>query len=232
MPSLVSAPISQSQRQGAVTGAFGLLAMALLAPLALFGGLQDIIVEGDAGATAANLMTSQFLFRASIVALWIVAVLDIIVAWALYVVLEPVNPRLSLLAAWFRVAYGAIFAVAFVPLLESIDLLNGAQYLEAFSTDQINAQVLLKLSAFHSNWNLGLAVFGCHLLVLGYLVFRSGFLPRFLGGLIVLAGLGYLVDALGSILWVDYSLSVASVTFIGEVLLIFWLFRLGFKRAV
>jgi len=88
---------------------------------------------------------------------------------------------------------------------------------------------MMQLSAFQSGWNSGLILFGLHLMILGYLVFKSVYFPKFLGVLVAIAGLGYLIDSLGKILIPDYKLTIAMTTFIGEVLLIFWLLWKGIK---
>ena len=74
-------------------------------------------------------------------------------------------------------------------------------------------------------------VFGLHLLVLGALAFRSGYVPRYLGALLSVAGLGYLVDGLGKTLSPSYGLSVAAFTFIGEVVLMLWLLIKGWRTS-
>jgi hypothetical protein len=158
-----------------------------------------------------------------------VAILDVVVAWALYFFLKPVNKSLSLLAAWFRIVYAAIFVSALNNLLMVLQLLNGSDYLNAFETNQLYAQVMVSLNAFTDGWNMGLAIFGLHLFVIGYLVFKSGYLPKFLGILVVIAGLGYLIDNVGKLLSPNYNLSIAIFTFIGEVVLIFWLLWRGIK---
>jgi hypothetical protein len=218
-----------SLRSAAIVAGLGLLLMAILAPIANFGVLQTLIVAGDATNTANNMIASAGRFRIGIFVFFIVAVLDVVVAWALYVYLKPVNKSLSLLAAWFRIVYAAIFVSALNNLLIVLQLLNGADYLKAFETNQLHAQVLLSLNAFTDGWDIGLAIFGLHLLVVGYLVFRSGYLPKFLGILVVIAGLGYLIDNLGKLLSPNYNLTIAVFTFIGEVLLIFWLLWRGIK---
>ena len=152
-----------------------------------------------------------------------------VVAWALYVLLKPVNKSLSVLAAWFRIVYAAIFAIALNNLMIVLQFLSGADYLKAFETNQLHVQVMLSFNAFTDGWNIGLIIFGLHLLVVGYLVFKSGYLPRFLGILVIIAGLGYLIDNLGKLLSANYNLSIAMFTFIGEVLLIFWLLWKGIK---
>lgn len=90
--------------------------------------------------------------------------------------------------------------------------------------------MMLFINAFTDVWELGLAVFGVHLTLLGYLFLRSGYISRWLSILVGIAGIGYLVDSFGGILLNGLGISVAAFTFLGEVLLIFWLL-LGFRRA-
>jgi Domain of unknown function (DUF4386) len=110
-----------------------------------------------------------------------------------------------------------------------LGLLEGNQYLQAFETNQLQALVMLSLSAFQSAWNLALIVFGFRLLVLGYVVLKSGFIPKWSGGLLEVAAFGYLADGFGKLLIPNYNLSIAAFTFVGEFLLIFWLLWLGIK---
>jgi hypothetical protein len=218
-----------SFRTAAVIAGIGLLLMAVLAPIANFNALQNLIVAGDASATSAKIRGSLGLFRTGTCFFLIVAALDVIVAWALYVVFAYVNKHLSMLAAWFRVAYAAILAVAANHLLQVSALLNGAEFLKAIEATKIDVQVMQHLEAFQSGWDSGMILFGLHLLLLGYLVFTSGFFPRFLGILIVIAAIGYLVDSFGTLFVPGYALTVSMFTFIGEVLLIVWLFWKGIK---
>ena len=218
-----------SPRTTATVAGLSLLLMAILAPFANFYALGNLVVANDAKTTAENIMASSELFRIGIACFLIVALLDVIVAWALHVLLEPVNKSLSLLAAWFRLVYAAVFSIALMPLLAVLHLLSRAESLKGLETNQLNAQVMLSLSAFKSGWDLGLVIFGFHLLVLGYLIFKSSFIPKWLGVLVGIAGIGYLADAFGKILIPDYSITVAMFTFVGEFLLIFWLLSKGIK---
>ena len=157
-------------------------------------------------------------FRTAILLLFIVAILDIVVAWALYILLIRTNKSLSALAAWLRVIYGGIFIFAISKLYVAVQVITAD-----------GTQTMSFLKAFQSIWDKGLILFGFHLLVLGYLAFRSGYIPKWLGGFLVLASGGYIVDGFGKILSPTYSLNIAQFTFIGEVLLIFWLFWKGVK---
>ncbi len=106
-------------------------------------------------------------------------------------------------------------------------LLTDADSLEALGTGQLNAQVMMSVAAFNDGWDAALAIFGLHLLVLGYLVFKSGYIPRVLGILVMIAGLGYMFDSVLAVLFPGFSIEVALFTFIGDVLLMGWLLWKG-----
>lgn len=223
-------PGDTSRRSVALVAAFSLLFMALLAPFAHFGVLQTLVVPADAAATTANIIGSAGLFRAAIAAFLVVALLDVVVAWALYVLLRPVNASLALLVAWLRVAYAAVFADALVNLVDVAQLLHGGPaFGSAEQSAQLEAQVASSVASFANGWSLALAMFGLHLVGLGALVFRSAAFPRLLGALVSIAGIGYLADSFGKILVPGYSLTISTFTFVGEALLIVWLFRIALR---
>lgn len=218
-----------SLRKISIIAGFGLLLMAIIAPFANFSALQNLIVPEDPSATYSKISASIGLFRTGICLFLIVSILDIIVAWALYDLFKPVNKSLALLSSWFRIVYAAIFAVSLNNLFQIVFLLSGADYLKVFESNQLNVQVMLSLESFQSGWNIGMVIFGLHLLLLGYLVFKSNYFPKFLGILIVVSGLGYLTDSFGKLFLPGYIMTIAMFTFIGEVLFIFFLFWRGIK---
>jgi hypothetical protein len=204
-----------SLRTAAVIGGLGLLLMAILAPIAQFGVLQGVIVDGDAAATAANIAESEGMFRVAIACFLLVAVLDVVVALALYVVFRPVNAFLSGLTAMLRIVYGAMFAVSLTGLVTAAQLATGS--------NQDSAQVLASVDAFQTGWDIALAVFGTHLLLLGILVFQSGAWRGILGLLVLITSAGYLIDGWGRLLLPGYDLMLVTFTFVGEVVLMIWL---------
>lgn len=211
-----------SRGNAALVTAMGLLLMAILAPFAQFGVLQTVIVPSDAAATTTNIAASLGLFIAAIAAFLIVAILDVVVAWGAYRLLRPVDQRLALLVAWLRVVYAVAFAISIVGLIDAARLVGGATG-TALGSGVLQAQVAASVASFDTVWHLSLGIFGLHLGGLGYLLFKFS-APRLLAGLVVLAGAGYLVDALGKLLIADYALTIGTFTFVGEVILIFWLF--------
>lgn len=111
-----------------------------------------------------------------------------------------------------------------------MQLISGADYLNVFEIDQLQAKVMLSLSAFSDGWDIGIVFFGLHLLILGYLVYKSGFVPKIMGILLIVASAGYLVDAFGKFLLPNYDATIAMFTFIGELIFMFWLLLKGGKR--
>ena len=208
----------------ALVAGLGLLIMAILAPLAVFGVLDTLVVTDDPAATFDNISASEGLFRSGIAAFLIVIMLDVVVAWALYVLLRPVNRTIALLTAWLRLAFAAVFASALINLLDAAQLVASAEQ-STLQPEQLHAQVMSSIASFDYGWTgIALAIFGLHLFGLGYLLFKSSDFPMFLGALVILAGAGYLVDSFGTILVPEYALTIGMFTFVGEALLIIWLF--------
>lgn len=217
-------------RRAALTAGAGLLVMSGLAAFGNLVVLEGIVEPGNAARTAAAVADSAGTFRLAVVSLFVVIALDVVVAWALYRVLSPVDQALSLLAAWLRLAFAAVFLVAVGGLVGVPRLLDG-DHLAAFSTAQRQALALEQINSFHDHWAAGLFLFGLHLLAVGHLVYRSHAAPRFLGLLIALAGLGYVTDSLGATLVGESWNDISVYTFIGEFLLALWLVTRGRRLA-
>ncbi|MCY7298127.1 MAG: DUF4386 domain-containing protein [Ilumatobacteraceae bacterium] len=206
-------------RHAGLIAGVGLLLMAALSGFGYFVAVKGLVTPGDAARTAAAIKGSETLFRFGIVALFVVAVLDVVVAWALYHVFRPVSDNLSMLAAWLRVAYAAVFLIAIVQLLEVPQLLENDRPLAVFKP----ALVLARIDAFNDIWHAGLVLFGVHLLVIAY---RSRTVPKLVAVLLAVAGLGYLFDSFAAAL-TGSSPEVSSYTFFGEFLLAVWLTTRG-----
>ena len=117
----------------------------------------------------------------------------------------------------------------FLKLVTVYRMLNAPDYLTLFGSDQLHAQLKLLLGAFRYEWGIGLILFGIHLLMLGYLVYRSAYIPRFLGILLVIAGLGWVAHELGPYLLPGADLGFLFFTFLGESVFMFWLLIRGWK---
>jgi hypothetical protein len=216
-----------SIRSASIAAGVGLLLMSALAGFGKFVALDGLVTDRNATQTATDVMASEGLFRLGIASLILVIALDVVVAWALYRVFSPVSRSVSMLAAVLRLVYAGVFMVAVGQLLGVLGLLGNDALLAVLGADQVHAQALLGIAAFSDLWYVGLFLFGLHLLVIGYLAYRSGYVPRFLGALLAIAGLGYAADSLGVVLsqgsWTD----ISSFTFIGEFLLALWLLIRG-----
>jgi hypothetical protein len=155
-----------------------------------------LIVPGDATATAANILASEGLFRLGVASDLIAFSADAVVAVLLYVLLRPVSRTLALVAAALRlVAHPAIASINMLNQFMALQLLTGPEYQSVFSPEQLHAVALLLLTAHGYGYLIGGIFFGLHLLVLGYLLYRSELFPAILGGLVVLAGVGYLTES-------------------------------------
>jgi hypothetical protein len=216
-------------RQAAMIAAFGVL-LSLGVPVAEFIVRPMLIVPGNIEETIRSIGANRGLFVASMFAYFIAFVGDVVVAWALYVLLAPVNRALSLLTAWFRLIFAVIALGALLNLATVFRILNSPDSLSAFGPEQLNAQVLLLLSSFQWEWGLGMALFGIHLGLLGYLVYRSGYIPRTVGIGLVIAGLGYLIYYLQPYVHPDIDLPfIITFTGLGELVFLLWLLLRGWK---
>jgi hypothetical protein len=194
-----------------------------------------LIVPGDATATAANIVASEGLFRVGVVSDLIAFSADAVVAVLLYVLLRPVNRSLALVAAALRlVAHPAIASINMLNQFMALQLLTGAEFLTVFTPDQLNALALVLLTAHGYGYLIGGIFFGFHLIVLGYLLYRSELFPAILGGLIVLAALGYLIESFTFFLVPEYepiaSTIVLVTAVVGEMVLALYLVVRGVKK--
>jgi uncharacterized protein DUF4386 len=188
--------------------------------------LKGLVVDGDAAATANNILAHEPLFRLGL-ATGLVAIACYIAVTALfYDLFKPVNRNLSVLAVFFGLvgcsttAFGSLFQLA--PLV----VLGGSQYLSVFKVEQLQALALIFLDLNAQAANICLVFFGFFDLLIGYLIFRSTFLPRILGVLMAVAGLGWLTflyPPLANAL----SPYVLVLGFLAELLLMLWLLVKG-----
>jgi hypothetical protein len=213
-----------AQRKAAVIGGLAILLMVI--PPILSGLVIDrVLVPGDAAATANNILAGELQFRLAILGLLLVIVLDVIASWGLYVFFKPVNSSVSLLAAWFRLVYTAVFTAAILNLGQALTFLLGSGTLA--EVERSAMQALNALQAFDGGWDLALLLFGFHLLLLGYLAFEAGYVPKLIGALLIIAGLGYVFDSVAGLLFPDLGFSISMITFVGELLLALWLVYKG-----
>lgn len=191
-----------------------------------------LIVPSDAASTAANLMASQSLWRIGIAGDILMHVFDIPLMLILYLLLKPVNKNLAAAAVLFNLIQTAVLVVNKLNLLMPLFLLGNAEYLKALELQQLQALAYLPLRLHDYGFGIGLIFFGCVCLVQGYLIFRSGFLPKIIGVLMALAGLSYLANSITLILAPAYAemvLPVLALALLGELALSLWLIVKGVK---
>ncbi len=215
-----------SHRKVAAIAGSGYLAIIILGIFAEFFVRSRLLVAGDATATANNILASEWLFRIGIASDLIMLSFDVLVAWALYVLLKQVNQSLAMLALLFRLIHAAIYGATLLLLFIVLLLLSGADYLAVIETDKLHALVLLFLNGHSFGYDLGLLFFGLHCFVLGYLIFISGYIPKILGLLLILASLAYLTGSFTRFLFPDYVDTISPiyvVSLIAELSLCIWL---------
>jgi len=154
---------------------------------------STLIVSADATATANNIRASEWLFRLGFAGYLVEALCDIGLTLVLYVLLRRVHEELALLAAFFRLVSTAVFGAAELFYFAATFILGGAAYLKTFSPDQLNALALLSLKLYGYGGGIFMVFYGIPSILLGYLMFRSGYFPRILGALMALGGLGFVV---------------------------------------
>jgi hypothetical protein len=218
-------------RQAALVAAFTSFAPLLLGgvPFAEFYVFARLIVPGEAAETVRNVLANRGLFLWGMFAHLITFVADVIIAWALYVLLVPVHRALSLLAAWFRLVYTAVALGALMHLVSAFRLIDDGAYGQAFGAELLHAQVEALIKSYKHEWSLSLVIFGIHVALVGYLVARSAYIPRILGVLLAIAGLGYMLFYLGPYLYPDLDLGFLFITFFGELVFAVWLLVRGWR---
>jgi hypothetical protein len=215
----------------------GLLYLAIIG-LGIFGELivrGTLVVSGDATATANGIALSSLLWRGSIAGDLLMHVLDIPVILILYLLLRPVSESLALMATFFNLVQTAVLAANKLILLVPLFLQEDVGYLKAFSPEQLHALSYLTVKAHGYGFGIGLVFFGFACLVRGYLIVRSGFLPRFLGIFILIAGLSYLINSFALLLAPSFAASIQPgilvPAFVGELSLCLWLIVKGVNTA-
>jgi hypothetical protein len=234
MPKQLTDP---SPRTAALVAGVGYAALFVLAVFANFFVRTGLVDPDDPAATFTNIADSEMLFRSGLVAFLLVFVIDVVVAWALYLLFKAVNRELSLLTAWLRLVYTAFLGVAVIFLWVVVELVSGADYLVSFEQGQLDAHVTLALEAFNYAWLIGLACFGLHLLMLAFLIVASGMAPQALGYVLGIAGAAYVLDTLANALVVDYAdhadvflAAVAVPSVVAELWLTLWLLLRGGRQ--
>jgi Domain of unknown function (DUF4386) len=211
----------------------GLLYLIIIV-IGLFGEafVRDrLIVSGDAAATAANIIAHESLWRFHIAAELFLLICAVDLLLIFLVLLRPVSRDLALLAVFFNLVAICIEAATTMYLLEALFPLGNAAYLKAFVPEQLYALASLSLKSHGHGFGLSLIFFGCFCLIIGYLIFRSGYLPRTIGVLMQIAGVCYLTNSFALVLSPALAdrlfPAILIPAFIGEASLCLWLLVKG-----
>jgi hypothetical protein len=207
------------------------LVITVAATIAHFYMPGELIVPGDAATTANNIMASEALFRFGGIGGELVVLLsEIVLSIILYVLLKPVSKTLSLIAAVSRLAMTAIHGLNLINYFFVLLLLGRAEYATVFNTDQLHALVSLFLEAHHYGFTIGIVFLTLHVFALGYLIIKSGYFPKILGILFLIAAVGYTVDSFALLLSTGYEATPAFVALpiaLAEIVFPLWLLIKG-----
>ena len=193
---------------------------------------SKLIDWSDAQATAHNIADNTFLFRLGFVSDLIMVMSDVAVALLFYLLLKPVNKGLSLLAAFFRLAQATIIGLNLLNYFMPVLLLKNA-IPNNFSSEQISSLSLLFLNAHSYGYLISGVFFGISCIILGYLIYKAAYFPKWLGGLVVAAGISYLIDCLVNFLFpecsADSEMLVMTVAVVSELSLCLYLLIKGVR---
>jgi hypothetical protein len=207
------------------------LVLLVLGPFSILFVPSQIVEAGDAAATAANVADSENLLRLAIVSDTVIFLAEIAMAVVLYLLFRPVSRTVAAIASLARFGQAVVMAVNVLVYFVILLLLSGASYLTVVEQNQRDALALMFFDVHDYGVYVGQAFFGFSLLLLGYLIHRSGYVPRVLGLLMVVAGAGYLADSIGNFLYPDaeeaLSALVGVTSVVGELPFFLWLLVKG-----
>ena len=217
--------------QGKVARVTGALYLGFILASVLANALGQI-GQGDAQQVYQAITTSEGSFRLGLVVFLVSALLFLLSAWGLYVLLRRVNPDLALMFLLLNTVGVAIQCASTLPLLSALLQGDAASGMRSFPPAQLEGLAYLSISVYKTGFVAAQLFFGTWLFPLGYLVYRSGSIPRLLGVLLVLDGVGVLIWFLQALLLPDYP-AIAypglAVSFVAEFGLGLWLLVVGVK---
>jgi hypothetical protein len=214
-------------------GAFYLvtIVMGVFAELVVRG---SVVVRDDAAATAANILARETFYRAGLAADLVMLMSYVAVTVLLYELLKRVGRTLSVLAAMFSLTGIAVLAVNCLNHLSALTLLKNNGYLGAFEPAELQALALNALRMHARAYNISAVFFGPYCVLIGYLVFKSRFLPRIVGVMMAIGGVAYLIGSFTGFIAPALSARLPDVTILGglaELSLTLWLLVMGVKTS-
>jgi hypothetical protein len=168
----------------------------IMAPFAIFGNMYvpSLIVPGDAIATANNIIASETLFTLSVLSALLVQIGHIVLVLVLFKLLKPVNKIHALFMVIFMLVSVPIAMLSELNRFGALLLVSGADYLTIFNVDQLHALVPLFLDLYANGMNIAFIFWGLWLFPMGYLFFKSGYIPKILAALVMIGCFGYLIQ--------------------------------------
>ncbi len=191
-------------------------------PLGVFGLVyvpKALIIPGDLAVTVSNILANEFLFRLSIVSALLTALLTVFTAIFIYKVLKPVNKQIA--------KYIILFTALVLPISMVNELNNVAALLILKDFSQFQSLVPLFLDLHKYGIQIMGIFFGLWLLPMGYLVFKSNFMPKIIGIFLMITCLGYLIDFFTYFLFPNFGIVISEYTWLGEVMMVLWLLVKG-----
>ena len=207
----------------------GVLYLSVL-PLSIFGTLSinaQLVVPGDAAVTANHILAAETLFRLGIVSALVAQIVNTVVVLALYQLLKSVNKNMAALMVIFLLLGVPIAMLNELNNVALLFLVSGADAVKGLTADQMHALISLLVNVHANGLTIAGLFWGLWLLPMGYLVFKSGFLPRILGVLLIIGCFGYLIQSVAALLFPAFNVNIALFTFWGEVLFPMWLIIRG-----
>jgi len=192
---------------------------------------SQLIVWADAAATVSNIKSNEFLFRAGIAAGVLCYIFFLILPFILYDLFKSINKVCAVLMVVFAVISVPLSLFNMIDKFNVLTLLSGAQYLDVFTIEQLNAQVMLMLKSYNKGIMIIQIFWGLWLFPFGYLVVKSGYVPKFFGVLLMLGCVSYLIKFFGVILFpsVDIPSYIGRPGSLGEIGICLWLLIMGMK---
>lgn len=199
-------------------------------PLGVFGIVyipKFLIADENPVKAASTILSHEFLFRLSIVSAILCALVTIATALFIYKVLKPVNKSHAKWILLFALIVAPISMLNELNHVAVLLLLKNQEYSHSFSAGQVNQLVSFFLDLHRYGLQIVGIFFGLWLLPMGYLVFRSGYIPKIIGVLLLITCLGYLIDFTLFFLYPDFRVIISEYTWMGEVLMVLWLLIKG-----
>jgi hypothetical protein len=199
-------------------------------PLGVFGILyvaNTLVVHEDAAATASNILANELMFRLSIVSAILCALVTLGTALFLYKLLKPVNKNYAALLVIFTLVSAPIAMLNELNQVAVLLLLKEPEHLTVFTANQLQTMLTVFLDLHEYGIHIVDMFFGLWLFPMGYLVFKSNYIPKIIGVFLIIACFGYLADFVNFFVFPGVKIVISQFTFIGEVMMVFWLLIKG-----